>query len=76
MAKERNKQTALARELTIATAATRYPTSSSLRSDNTAPYQNNWNTNKVPKGQHTLTAVATDVAGNTTTSAPVTITIS
>jgi peptidoglycan/xylan/chitin deacetylase (PgdA/CDA1 family) len=47
----------------------------SLGSDPSAPYQNNWNTNKVAKGQHTLTAVATDVAGNTTTSAPITITI-
>ena len=33
----------------------------------------NWNTNKL-KGQYTLTAVAEDVAGNSTTSAPVTVT--
>ena len=33
----------------------------------------NWNTSKL-KGQYTLTAVAEDVAGNSTTSAPVTVT--
>jgi hypothetical protein len=33
----------------------------------------NWNTGKL-KGQYTLTAVATDVAGNSTTSAAVTVT--
>jgi peptidoglycan/xylan/chitin deacetylase (PgdA/CDA1 family) len=33
----------------------------------------NWNANKL-KGQYTLTAVAEDVAGNSTTSAPVTVT--
>jgi hypothetical protein len=32
-------------------------------------------TNKVAKGTHTLTAVATDVAGNSATSAVITITI-
>jgi hypothetical protein len=30
-------------------------------------------TGSLPKGKHTITAVATDTAGNTTTSAPVTI---
>jgi hypothetical protein len=34
----------------------------------------NWNTTK-RKGQHTLTAVAKDVAGNSTTSAAVTVTV-
>jgi peptidoglycan/xylan/chitin deacetylase (PgdA/CDA1 family) len=34
----------------------------------------NWNTTKL-RGQYTLTAVATDVAGNSTTSAPVTVTV-
>jgi hypothetical protein len=33
-----------------------------------------WNTSKL-KGQFTLTAVAKDVAGNSTTSAPVTVTV-
>jgi hypothetical protein len=37
------------------------------------PYQVNWNTRQVSKTNHTLTAVATDLAGNTTTSAPVTV---
>jgi Bacterial Ig domain/Chitobiase/beta-hexosaminidase C-terminal domain len=35
----------------------------------------NWNTNKLKKGQYTLTAVAEDVARNSTTSAPVTVTV-
>jgi peptidoglycan/xylan/chitin deacetylase (PgdA/CDA1 family) len=34
----------------------------------------NWNTNRL-KGQYTLTAVAADAAGNSTTSAPVTVTV-
>jgi peptidoglycan/xylan/chitin deacetylase (PgdA/CDA1 family) len=34
----------------------------------------NWNTGKL-RGQYTLTAVAEDVAGNATTSAPVTVTV-
>ncbi len=42
----------------------------------TAPYQATWTTRpNVKIGQHQLTAVATDVAGSSTTSAPVTITI-
>jgi hypothetical protein len=40
-----------------------------LGTDTSAPYQLTWNTRKVALGQHTLTAVATDTAGNTTTSA-------
>ncbi len=40
-----------------------------------SPYQTTWNTNVVAKGTHTLTAVATDVAGNTTTSTAITVTI-
>jgi hypothetical protein len=46
-----------------------------IASDLKAPYSSNWNTTKVSLGQHTLTAVATDVAGNSTTSAPITVTI-
>ena len=42
----------------------------------TAPYSGTWNTIGVTNGSHTLTAVATDVAGNTKTSNPITITIS
>jgi hypothetical protein len=46
-----------------------------LDSDNKTPFQTTWNTRQVTLGQHTITAVATDVAGNPTTSAPVTVTI-
>jgi peptidoglycan/xylan/chitin deacetylase (PgdA/CDA1 family) len=38
-------------------------------------YSFQWNTKSAGKGQHTLTAVATDNAGNTTTSAAVTVTV-
>jgi hypothetical protein len=41
-----------------------------------SPYQVSWNTTAVPDGTVTLTAVATDVAGLTTTSVPVQITLS
>jgi hypothetical protein len=40
-----------------------------------APWTTNWNTKKNTKGQHVLTAVAEDKAGNTTTSAAVTVTV-
>jgi peptidoglycan/xylan/chitin deacetylase (PgdA/CDA1 family) len=40
-----------------------------------SPYSTQWNTKKSTKGQHTLTAVAQDNAGNTTTSSPVTVTV-
>ena len=46
-----------------------------LSTDNTSPYSFTWNTSKVAKGTHTLTAVATDVAGNSTTSAVVSVTL-
>ncbi len=46
-----------------------------LATDATAPYQFTWNTRKVSIGQHTLTAVSTDKAGNSTTSAPITVNI-
>ena len=44
--------------------------------DTTAPYSISWNTTTVANGNHTLTARARDAAGNLTTSAPVTITVS
>ena len=40
-----------------------------------APYTFSWNTTSVSPIQHTLTAIATDGAGNTATSAPVTVTV-
>jgi peptidoglycan/xylan/chitin deacetylase (PgdA/CDA1 family) len=40
-----------------------------------SPWQLNWNTKKSTAGQHVLTAVATDRAGNTKTSAPITVTV-
>jgi hypothetical protein len=41
----------------------------------TSPYGFTWNTSKLARGTHSLTAVATDNAGNSTTSAAVTVTI-
>jgi peptidoglycan/xylan/chitin deacetylase (PgdA/CDA1 family) len=46
-----------------------------LATDTSSPYSFSWNTNKVAKGTHKLTAVATDTAGNSATSAAITITI-
>lgn len=43
--------------------------------DTVTPYTIVWNTYGVSQGYHTLTAVARDKAGNTTTSAPVTVII-
>ena len=43
--------------------------------DTTAPYSVSWNTTTATNGTHTLTAVARDAAGNTTTSATVTVTV-
>jgi Bacterial Ig domain/Chitobiase/beta-hexosaminidase C-terminal domain len=40
-----------------------------------SPYQVSWNTGSASRGTHTLTAVATDVAGNSHASAPVTVTL-
>ena len=40
------------------------------------PYTATAHTNYVPNGSYTLTAVARDAAGNRTTSAPVTVTVS
>jgi len=41
----------------------------------TAPYSVSWNTATASDGSHTITAVARDAAGNSTTSAPVTVTV-
>jgi hypothetical protein len=38
-------------------------------------YSVTWNTNKVSKAQHTLTAIAQDVAGNSQTSSGVLVTV-
>ncbi len=43
--------------------------------DTNSPYSASWNTTGVPDGSHTLTAVARDAAGNTRTSATVTVTV-
>jgi hypothetical protein len=44
--------------------------------DTTSPYAITWDTTATTNGSHTLTAVARDGAGNTTTSSPVTVTVS
>jgi hypothetical protein len=44
--------------------------------DTTSPYSINWNTATATNGAHTLTAVARDAAGNTTTSSSVAVTVS
>ncbi len=44
--------------------------------DTTAPYSVNWNTTTATNGPHAVTVIARDAAGNTTTSAPVTIVVS
>ncbi|WNM61273.1 Ig-like domain-containing protein [Candidatus Nitrospira neomarina] len=43
--------------------------------DTTLPFSQIWNTTGVAPGQYTLTAIARDAAGNTTSSAPVTGTV-
>jgi hypothetical protein len=43
--------------------------------DTSAPYTVSWDTSPVANGSHTLTAIARDTAGNTTTSEPVTVTV-
>jgi hypothetical protein len=43
--------------------------------DTTSPYSINWNSFGTSNGAHTLTAVARDIAGNTTTSSNVSITV-
>ena len=44
--------------------------------DTSSPYSVSWNTTTVSNGSHTLTAVARDGPGLTTTTAPVTVTVS
>ena len=44
--------------------------------DTVSPYSINWDTKAVTDGSHTLTAIARDGGGNTTTSAGVTVTVS
>jgi len=44
--------------------------------DSTSPYSLAWDTTTASNASHTLTAVARDAAGNTTTSAAVTVTVS
>jgi hypothetical protein len=44
--------------------------------DTTSPYAVTWNSNSVANGSHTITAVARDAAGNTTTSTAFTVTVS
>jgi hypothetical protein len=44
--------------------------------DTTSPYSVSWNTTSVSDGSHTLTAVARDASGDTTTSSPVVVTVS
>ena len=43
--------------------------------DTTSPYSVAWNTSAIANGTHTITAVARDAAGNTTTSASVSVTV-
>ncbi|HEX6177008.1 MAG TPA: Ig-like domain-containing protein [Thermoanaerobaculia bacterium] len=44
--------------------------------DTTAPFSMSWDTTTTPNGVYSLTAVARDAAGNVTTSAPVSVTVS
>jgi hypothetical protein len=46
-----------------------------IGTDTSAPYSVSWSTLSVAKGKHTLTARATDVAGNVTTSAAISVTV-
>ncbi|MFE8605597.1 Ig-like domain-containing protein [Archangium violaceum] len=52
-----------------------YDGSTVIGTDTTAPYSVSWSTLLVPRGKHTLTARATDVLGNVTTSAPISVTV-
>ncbi|HYX83332.1 MAG TPA: Ig-like domain-containing protein, partial [Gaiellales bacterium] len=66
----------------VAIASVRFFVDGASLGSKTAPtqaggstYQWKWDTAAVAPGPHTLTAVATDAAGNQTTSAPVTVTV-
>lgn len=52
-----------------------YDGSKLIGTDTSAPYSVNWSLLFVSKGQHTLTARATDSVGNVTTSGPVVVTV-
>ncbi len=52
-----------------------YLDGSSIGSDSSAPYSLSWKPKPSLRGTHVLTAVATDVAGNTTTSAQVRVSL-
>jgi hypothetical protein len=43
--------------------------------DTVSPYSVSWNTDSASSGTHSLTAVARDAAGNTATSAAVSVTV-
>jgi hypothetical protein len=47
----------------------------SLGTDTTVPYQLSWNSAALPNGFHDFTAQASDLSGNSTTSAPVNATV-
>jgi hypothetical protein len=46
-----------------------------VATDTSSPYSANWNSTTVSNGSHTVTAQATDTAGNTGTSSPVTVAV-
>jgi hypothetical protein len=52
-----------------------YGTTNLGSEDTTAPYGVTWDTTGLPNGTHTLTAVARDAAGNSTTSGSISVTV-
>lgn len=50
-------------------------TTTPLATDTSSPYEFRWNTRSTSTGSHTLSAVATDLAGNSSPSAVITITL-
>ena len=52
-----------------------YDGSTVIGTDTTAPYSVSWTTLLVAKGNHTLTARATDALGNVATSAAISVTV-